>query len=197
MDNEIQNLKTNEDNLKSKASISQQNDYKNAELCRSEDRKNPELKGDVGKHLKTYNICLNTAEGTSQRVAQEEALAKVSALELEISAAMPTNNEIPVKDASSQSKISQAKKTVCHANQKGKKRKVKIVEATHFVSDSDSNFKSLHHVPDILSPNLISHSVPTHPSLHPHFCDLYLLNIGILDSPTLCTIQQLGLTTAL
>jgi len=69
-------------------------------------------------------------------------LAKVSALELEISAAMPTNNEIPVKDASSQLKISQAKKTVSHANQKGKKRKVKIVEATHSVSDSDSDFVS-------------------------------------------------------
>ena len=64
MDNEIQKLRTNEDNLKSKAS--QQHDYKNAELCRSEDRKNPELKGDVGKHLKTHNICLNTAAGTSQ-----------------------------------------------------------------------------------------------------------------------------------
>ncbi|WMV29590.1 hypothetical protein MTR67_022975 [Solanum verrucosum] len=67
MDNEIQKLKTNEDNLKSKASVSQQHDYKNVELCRSEDRKNPELKGDVGKHLKTHNICLNTAAGTSQR----------------------------------------------------------------------------------------------------------------------------------
>ncbi|KAG5631119.1 hypothetical protein H5410_002836 [Solanum commersonii] len=43
MDNEIQKLKTNEDNLKSKAS--QQHDYKNVELCRSEYRKNPELKG--------------------------------------------------------------------------------------------------------------------------------------------------------
>ncbi|WMV56001.1 hypothetical protein MTR67_049386, partial [Solanum verrucosum] len=71
--------------------------------------------------------------------AREEALAKVSALELEISAAMPTNNEILVKDASSQSKISQVKKTVSHANQKGKTRKVKIVEATHSVSDSDSD----------------------------------------------------------
>ncbi|KAG5570327.1 hypothetical protein H5410_060093 [Solanum commersonii] len=67
MGNEIQKLKTNEDNLKSKASISQEHDYKNAELCRSKDRKNPELKGDVGKHLKTHNICLNTAAGTSQR----------------------------------------------------------------------------------------------------------------------------------
>ncbi|KAG5592074.1 hypothetical protein H5410_042588 [Solanum commersonii] len=59
MDNEIQKLKTNEDNLKSKAS--QQHDYKNAELRRSEDGKNPELKGDEGKLLKTHNVCLNTA----------------------------------------------------------------------------------------------------------------------------------------
>ncbi|KAG5614473.1 hypothetical protein H5410_014297 [Solanum commersonii] len=56
MDNEIQKLKTNKDNLKSKASIN---------------RKNPELKGDVGKHLKTHNICLNTAAGTSQRVSEK------------------------------------------------------------------------------------------------------------------------------
>ncbi|WMV41492.1 hypothetical protein MTR67_034877 [Solanum verrucosum] len=55
MDNEIQKLKTNEDNLKSKAS--QQHDYKNAELRRSEDGKNPELKGDDGKLLKTHNVC--------------------------------------------------------------------------------------------------------------------------------------------
>ena len=41
MNKELQNLKTK----------SQQHDYKNAELCRSEDRKNSELKGDVGKHL--------------------------------------------------------------------------------------------------------------------------------------------------
>ncbi|KAG5581870.1 hypothetical protein H5410_052497 [Solanum commersonii] len=59
MDNEIQKLKTNEDNLKSKAS--QQHDYKNAELRRSKDGKNPELKGDDGKLLKTHNVCLNTA----------------------------------------------------------------------------------------------------------------------------------------
>ncbi|WMV59427.1 hypothetical protein MTR67_052812 [Solanum verrucosum] len=59
MDNEIQKQKTNEDNLKSKAS--QQHDYKNAELRRSEDGKNPELKGDDGKLLKTHNVCLNTA----------------------------------------------------------------------------------------------------------------------------------------
>ncbi|WMV33150.1 hypothetical protein MTR67_026535 [Solanum verrucosum] len=59
MDNEIQKLKTNEDNLKSKAS--QQHDYKNAELRRPEDGKNPDLKGDDGKLLKTHNFCLNTA----------------------------------------------------------------------------------------------------------------------------------------
>ncbi|KAG5630349.1 hypothetical protein H5410_002066 [Solanum commersonii] len=57
MDNEIQKLKTKEDNLKSKAS--QQHDYKNVELRRSKDGKNPELKGDDGKLLKTYNVCLN------------------------------------------------------------------------------------------------------------------------------------------
>ncbi|WMV33955.1 hypothetical protein MTR67_027340 [Solanum verrucosum] len=62
MDNEIQKLKTNEDNLKSKAS--QQHDYKNAELRRSEDGKNPELKGDDGKLLKTHNVCLNRAADT-------------------------------------------------------------------------------------------------------------------------------------
>ncbi|KAG5590686.1 hypothetical protein H5410_041200 [Solanum commersonii] len=45
MDNEIQKLKTNEDNLKSKARTSQQHDYKYAELSRSEDSKNPEIKG--------------------------------------------------------------------------------------------------------------------------------------------------------
>ncbi|WMV19094.1 hypothetical protein MTR67_012479 [Solanum verrucosum] len=48
MDNEIQKLKS--------VSISQQHDYKNAELCRSEDKKNSELKGDVGKHLKTITF---------------------------------------------------------------------------------------------------------------------------------------------
>ncbi|WMV37541.1 hypothetical protein MTR67_030926 [Solanum verrucosum] len=66
MDNEIQKLKTNEDNLKSKAS--QQHDYKNAELRRLEDGKNPELKGDDGKLLKTHNICLNTAAGLTKDI---------------------------------------------------------------------------------------------------------------------------------
>ncbi|KAG5575629.1 hypothetical protein H5410_055763 [Solanum commersonii] len=50
MDNEIQKQKTNEDNLKSKAS--QQHDYKNAELRQSEDGKNPELKETMGNSLK-------------------------------------------------------------------------------------------------------------------------------------------------
>ncbi|WMV24720.1 hypothetical protein MTR67_018105 [Solanum verrucosum] len=54
MDNEIQKLKSNEDNLKSKANTGQQYDCKNVKL-----------KSDVGKHLKTHNICLNTVAGTS------------------------------------------------------------------------------------------------------------------------------------
>ncbi|WMV42317.1 hypothetical protein MTR67_035702 [Solanum verrucosum] len=72
MDNEIQKVTTNEDNLKSKASISQLHDYKNAELSRSEDSKNPERKGDVGKHLKTHNVCLNTTAGTSKQMIISE-----------------------------------------------------------------------------------------------------------------------------
>ncbi|KAG5599303.1 hypothetical protein H5410_030673 [Solanum commersonii] len=69
MDNEIQKLKTNEDNLKSKAS--QQHDYKNEELRRSKDGKNPELKGDDGKLLKTHNVCLNIAASTSKQVSDK------------------------------------------------------------------------------------------------------------------------------
>ncbi|WMV32601.1 hypothetical protein MTR67_025986 [Solanum verrucosum] len=61
MDNEIQKLKTNEDNLKSKANTGQQHDCKNAEL-----------KGDVGKYLKTHNICLNTTAGTSKKGSEKQ-----------------------------------------------------------------------------------------------------------------------------
>ncbi|WMV30025.1 hypothetical protein MTR67_023410 [Solanum verrucosum] len=81
MDNEIQKLKTNEDNLKSKAS--QQHDYKNAELRRSEDGKNPELKGDDGKLHKTHNVCLNTAAGLTkdmnipEDIRQQEEICKI------------------------------------------------------------------------------------------------------------------------
>ncbi|KAG5599368.1 hypothetical protein H5410_030738 [Solanum commersonii] len=81
MDNEIQKLKTNEDNLKSKAS--QQHDYKNAELRRSEDGKNPELKGDNGKLLKTHNICLNTVTGLTkdmiipEDIGQQKEICKI------------------------------------------------------------------------------------------------------------------------
>ncbi|KAG5632848.1 hypothetical protein H5410_004565 [Solanum commersonii] len=70
MDNEIQKLKTNEDNLRSK--VSQQHDYKNAELRRSKDEKNPELKGDDGKLLKTHNVCLNTVVDTSKQVSDKQ-----------------------------------------------------------------------------------------------------------------------------
>ena len=71
MDNEIQKLKTNEDNLKSKANISQQHDYKNMELRRSEDDKIPEIKGDDGTLPKTHNVCLKTAAGTSRKVSEK------------------------------------------------------------------------------------------------------------------------------
>ncbi|KAG5632560.1 hypothetical protein H5410_004277 [Solanum commersonii] len=74
MDNEIQKLKTNEDNRKSKAS--QQHDYKNVELRRSEDGKNPELKGDDGKLLKTHNYTF--AFGTHPASTQLCRLATLS-----------------------------------------------------------------------------------------------------------------------
>ncbi|WMV23986.1 hypothetical protein MTR67_017371 [Solanum verrucosum] len=64
MDNEIQKLKT--------TNTGQQHYCKNAELSQSGDFKNPELKGDVGKHLKTHNICLNTAAGTSKQVSEKQ-----------------------------------------------------------------------------------------------------------------------------
>ena len=71
MYNEIQKLKTNEDNLKSKANISQQHDYKNVELRRSEDGKIPDIKGDDGKPPKTHNVCLNTTACTSIKVSEK------------------------------------------------------------------------------------------------------------------------------
>ena len=71
IDNEIQKLKTNDDTLKSKANISQQHDYKNAELRRSEDDKIPEIKGDDGTLPKTHNVCLKTAAGTSRKVSEK------------------------------------------------------------------------------------------------------------------------------
>ncbi|XP_027769283.1 uncharacterized protein LOC114075184 [Solanum pennellii] len=62
---------TNEDNLKSKANISQQHDYKNAELRRSEDDKISEIKGDDGKLPKTHNVYLNTGARTSKKVSEK------------------------------------------------------------------------------------------------------------------------------
>ncbi|WMV45950.1 hypothetical protein MTR67_039335 [Solanum verrucosum] len=64
MDNEIQKLKT--------TSTSQQHDYKNAELSQSKDFKNPKLRGDVGKHLKNHNDCLNIAAGTRRPVIEKQ-----------------------------------------------------------------------------------------------------------------------------
>ena len=69
MDNEIQNLQTNEDNLNSKANISQQHDCKNAELRRSADEKQLEIKGDVGKLLKIYNVA--NVVGTSTEIMEK------------------------------------------------------------------------------------------------------------------------------
>ncbi|WMV29619.1 hypothetical protein MTR67_023004 [Solanum verrucosum] len=62
---------------------SQQHDYKHAELSRSEDFKNQDLKGDVGKHLKTHNVCLNTAAGLTKDIiipddiGQQEEIQKI------------------------------------------------------------------------------------------------------------------------
>ncbi|WMV19528.1 hypothetical protein MTR67_012913 [Solanum verrucosum] len=81
MDNEIQKLKTNENNLKSKAS--QYHNYKNAKLRRSGDEKNPELKGDDEKLLKTHNVCLYTAAGLTkdmiipEDIRQQEEIRKI------------------------------------------------------------------------------------------------------------------------
>ena len=41
------------------------------DLRRSEDDKTPEIKGDDGKLLKTHNVCLNTATGTSRNVSEK------------------------------------------------------------------------------------------------------------------------------
>ena len=50
-------------------STSQQHDSKNAELRRSADEKQPELKGDVGKLLKTHDI--TDAAGTSKKAMEK------------------------------------------------------------------------------------------------------------------------------
>ncbi|PHU07863.1 Beta-amyrin synthase [Capsicum chinense] len=61
MGNEIEKPKTNEDKLKSIAT--NQLTQQCAELCRSEDIKNPELEGDVGTLHKTHNIYQSTSAG--------------------------------------------------------------------------------------------------------------------------------------
>ena len=66
MGNEIEKLKTNEDKLKSIAT--NQLTQQCAELCRSEDIKNPELEGDVGTLHKTHNIYQSTSAGISKGV---------------------------------------------------------------------------------------------------------------------------------
>ncbi|PHU29748.1 Prolyl endopeptidase [Capsicum chinense] len=67
MGNEIEKLKTNEDKLKSIAT--NQLTQQCAELCRSEDIKNPELEGDVGTLHKTHNIYQSTSAGAVRSTA--------------------------------------------------------------------------------------------------------------------------------
>ena len=51
--------------------ISQQHDYKHAELRRSADGKQPELKGDYGNVHKTHNnVCLNAATASTSTTGQ-------------------------------------------------------------------------------------------------------------------------------
>ncbi|WMV54267.1 hypothetical protein MTR67_047652 [Solanum verrucosum] len=71
IDKELQQLK------------SQQHDYKNAELSRSEDLKIPELQGDVGKHLKTHNDFLIIKIGLTremiipEKIEQQDEIQKI------------------------------------------------------------------------------------------------------------------------
>ncbi|KAM3359177.1 hypothetical protein P3S68_022110 [Capsicum galapagoense] len=67
MSNEIEKLKTNEVKLKFEAmtQITQQC----AELCRSEDNKIPEIKGDIGTLQKIHNVYQSTSAGTSKGVS--------------------------------------------------------------------------------------------------------------------------------
>ena len=71
MDNDIEKPKTNEDNLKSKANISQQHDYKKVELRRLEDGKILEIERDDRKLPKTHNVCLNIAASISRKVSEK------------------------------------------------------------------------------------------------------------------------------
>ncbi|KAG5595952.1 hypothetical protein H5410_037184 [Solanum commersonii] len=109
MNNEIQKLKTNEDNLKSKASISQQHNYKNAELCRSKDIKNPKLKGDVGNHLKTHNIYLNIVA----EILYEEIKPPIQVVKIGL-----TKDMIIPKDIAQQSEIQKREIPSFYANKR-------------------------------------------------------------------------------
>ena len=61
MDKELQKMKN----------ISQQHEYKHAELRRSADGKQPELKGDDGKLHKIHNnVCLNAATANTSTAGQ-------------------------------------------------------------------------------------------------------------------------------
>ena len=62
-----------EENAEKSKATSQQHDYKHAELRRSADGKQPELKGDVGKLPKTHNIAnvLGTSTGAMEKTTSK------------------------------------------------------------------------------------------------------------------------------
>ena len=64
MTNLCQKIEKIETDVRNLEANSQQQDSKNAELRRSADKKQPELKGDVGKLLKTHDI--TDVAGTSK-----------------------------------------------------------------------------------------------------------------------------------
>uniref|UniRef100_A0A0V0HF16 Putative ovule protein n=1 Tax=Solanum chacoense TaxID=4108 RepID=A0A0V0HF16_SOLCH len=57
---------------------------------------------------------------------------------------------------------------------------------SHFILHRGHSYLIL----NIFISNLISLSVPTHPTQHPHFYNFQLLSVGVLDWPTFCSIQH-------
>ncbi|KAG5596048.1 hypothetical protein H5410_037280 [Solanum commersonii] len=125
MDNEIQKLKTNEDNLKSKAS--QQHDYKNAELRQSEDRKNPKLKGNDGKLLKTHNVCLNTVAAPAE-ILYEEIKPPIQVIKIRL-----TKDMIILEDIGQQEEICKIKIPSFYANKR-------IIDISTIIEELANNY---------------------------------------------------------
>ncbi|KAG5605681.1 hypothetical protein H5410_027173 [Solanum commersonii] len=105
MDNEIQKLK-------SKASTSQQHDYKNAELRRSKDEKIPEIEGDVGKHPKIHNICSITTAAPAE-VLYEEIKPPIQVVKIGL-----TKDMIIPEDIGQQSEIQKIEIPSFYANKR-------------------------------------------------------------------------------